>query len=336
MGDKMVGWNLKEGKLLEHNISHDQYWSMFNYVFSDGCRKRSTYKYGLIKSILDNLFNCTDDGVGYFFSYEILFTKFAENYWNLVVKYDLRQMRSDGRSDFSKLEKIFKSVVTENPVLKSLEFESIDKTLKEKIIKEVTRECKKCVVGALYSDFEGTIYSFDLAGSGICLSYEVYEFLLKYKTELEKLNYYSWAKFLESVNSDDVLIRVLEKLELATPRRNNLSVYREILRKEFEADNCFYCGKKLHRSVHVDHFIPWVFVKDDKIWNFVLSCPECNMRKNNKVPTYDYLVRLEDRNQVLQERQNLLIQTELKGYSEELVRRMWSYAKLSGIKEFVL
>ena len=191
----LVGWKLKEGKILENNVSHDRYWAMFNYVFSDACRKRNTYKNGLIKSILDNLFNCEDDGIGYFFSYENIFTKFTENYWNLVVKYDLRQMRKDGKSEFSKIEIILKNSVSYNPIFECLEFESIEISQKEKIIKEVIKECKKYVVGALYSDFEGTIYSFDLSSKGICISYEAYEFMLKYKTELEKLNYYSWAKF---------------------------------------------------------------------------------------------------------------------------------------------
>ena len=177
-----------------------------------------------------------------------------------------------------------------------LEFESIDEKKKNSIIKRVTSECKNCVIGALYNDFEGVIYTFDLKEMGLTLNYCVYEFILKYKFELERLNYYSWARFLEQVNDDNALIRVIDKLGLATPRRENLTVYREILRKEFEEDTCFYCGKKLHASMHVDHFIPWTFVKDDKIWNFVLSCPTCNERKNNRAPSQDYLIKLENRN----------------------------------------
>ena len=103
------------------------------------------------------------------------------------------------------------------------------------------------------------------------LNYCIYDFLLKYKAEIEKLNYYSWARFLEQINDDRVLLRVIDKLELATPRRDDLTVYREILRREFEEDTCFYCGKKLQRKIHVDHFIPWSYVKDDKMWNFVLA-----------------------------------------------------------------
>lgn len=75
-------------------------------------------------------------------------------------------------------------------------------------------------------------------------------------------------------------------------------------------------------------------MKDDKIWNFVLSCPTCNERKNNRVPTKDYLIRIEDRNRKVQTLQNSLVRIEFEGYSDDLITRMWSYAKLSGIKEF--
>lgn len=252
------------------------YLTMF---FSDSSKKRNTYKFGLVKSLLDNVFNGKNTNVGVKYTFEELFSRFAENYWNLVIKYDLRQMRKDGKSIYSKIETILMSAITENPTLALLEFETIDVNTKASIIRKVTSECKKCVVGALYEDFDGIIYSFDLKEDGITLNYCVYEFMLKYKAELEHLNYYSWARFLEQINDDNVLVKVIDKLELSTPRRENLLVYREILRREFEEDTCFYCGKKLQNNMHVDHFIPWSFVKDDKIWNFVLSCPTCNVKK---------------------------------------------------------
>ena len=333
----MAGWDLKCGSITEYYPSDDRIWSLFNYVFSDSSRKRNTYKFGLIKSLLDNAFNGKKTDTGIFFTYEELFARFAENYWNLVVKYDLRQMRPDGKSVFSKIETILKAEVVENALLAAFEFEAIDAEKKARIIKKVTSECKKCVIGALYEDFDGVIYSFDLKADGLVLNYAVYEFMLKHKAELEKLNYYSWAKFLEQVNDDNALIRVIDKLELATPRRENLSVYREILRREFEEDTCFYCGKKLQNSIHVDHFIPWSFVKDDKLWNFVLSCPACNLKKNNKIPNPDYIVKIEERNKRIQQvENNIIIQTDFDAYSDGLIERMWKYAKLSGVKEYII
>lgn len=330
----MSGWDLKKGVIKEYCLSEDQIWSKFNFVFSDSSRKRNTYKFGLIKSLLDNAFNGCQTNQGVYLSFEQIFSRFAENYWNLVNKFELKQMRSDGRSEYSKIESILKSVITEDNLLQVIEFEAIDSVRKEKIIKSVIKECKKCVIGALYEDFDGTIYSFDLKGDGIYLNDCIYEFMVKHKMELEKLNYYSWAKFLERVNDDNALIKVIDKLELATPRRDNLSVYRELLRKEFEENTCFYCGKRLQKSIHVDHFIPWSFIKDDKLWNFVLTCPTCNIKKNNRVPTREYIIKIENRNKLRQMKHISIIDTEYKSYYDGLIERIWLYAKLSGLKEY--
>ncbi len=330
----MAGWELKSGALTEYTVSEDRIWSLFNYVFSDSCRKRNTYKYGLIKALLDNIFNGTPQENGVYFSYNEIFGKFAENYWNLVIKYDLRQMRPDGKSKISKVEKILKDAVSRNIVIASLEYDSLDDATRDNITKTVTKECKTCVLGALFEDFEGIIYEFDLKGDGLILNFCVYEFMQKYKMELEKINYYSWAKFLEQVNDSSALVRVIDKLELATPRRNDLSVYREILYREFEENTCFYCGRKLQKSIHVDHFIPWSFVKDDKIWNFVLACPICNVKKNNRIVSKDFIVRIENRNRRIQRIKNEIIRVDFEGYSDGLISRMWNYAKLSGIKVY--
>ena len=329
-GSLMAGWNLKAGAITEYVVSEDRIWSLFNFVFSDACKKRNTYKFGLIKSLLDSAFSgeMTEQGVRY--SYEELFGRFA---YNLVVKYDLRQMRKDGKSEFSKIELIFKDVIKENNIFINLEFESLGADIKNKIIKQVTVECKRFVIGALYDDFDGIIYSFNLKEDGIVLNPRVYDFMLKYKAELEKLNYYAWARFLEQINDDNVLMRVIDKLELATPKREDLSVYREILRKEFEEDTCFYCGKKLGKNIHVDHFIPWSFVKDDKLWNFVLSCARCNERKSNKLPKQDFLIKIEQRNKGIQVVDNIIVQKDFERYSQDLLNRMWKYAKMSGLKE---
>lgn len=328
----MAGWNLKNGIITEYNVSEDRIWSLFSFVFSDSSKKRNTYKFGLIKSILDNLFNGTKTSNGIYFSYEQLFSRFAENYWNLVVKYDLRQMRKDGRSTYSKIESIFNDAVRSNNLLASLEYESIDEQQRMAIIKQVVKECKKCVIGALYEDFDGIIYEFDLSKDGLILNPFVHGFMMKYKIEIEQLNYYSWAKFLEQVNDDNALVRVIDKLELATPKRNDLSLYREILRKEFEENSCFYCGKKLNIKYHVDHFIPWSFVKDDKVWNFVLSCPICNEKKNNKIPPKKSLLKIVERNKALSQINNDLVIADFKFYNDELLPNMWQYAKLSGFK----
>ena len=334
----MPGWNLKNGELQKSQISEDGYWALFNFVFSDACMKRNTYKFGLIKSIMDNLFNCTQDDYGsYRLSYDEIFEKFTINYWNLVLKYHLKQMRSDGRTEVSKIESILLAASEENDLIKTLDFDSLSQTDRSKVVKQVSVACRKNVIGALYNDMEGKLYGFNLKESGIVLAERAYSFMLKYKAELEKLNYYAWAKFMEKINGDDVLVRVLDKLELSTPRRDDLSVYREVLYREFEETNCFYCGKKLNsinRGIHVDHFIPWSYLKDDKLWNFVLSCPKCNERKNNKIPSEKYLGIMLRRNERMKNVAYGFVEIEFRNYNSLQLERLWKYAQLSGMKQF--
>ena len=333
----MPGWNLREGALVQTKTSEDEYWSLFNYVFSDACRKTNTYKFGLIKSICDQVYDLYEDPLlGYFLSYDKLFSKFTENYWNLVNKYGLKQMSYNGKSEYSKIELIIKAATYRSSIPENIGFMSINEKDRERITRTVTTECKKCVIGALYNDFEGKLYAFDLRGKGIYLSENAYTFISKYKMEIERLNYYSWARFLEKVNDDATLVRVLEKLDLATPQRKDLSVYRELLFKEFQEDRCFYCGRKFEKTIHVDHFIPWTFVKNDNLWNFVLACPKCNLRKRDNLVSQDYLVKIENRNSMLMKitgTARSFVEKEFTGYYSGLLKHMWQYAKMSGFRE---
>ena len=235
-----AGWRLSRGDIRKYYVDENELWAAFNFVFSDACAKRSTYKFGLIKSILDNLLSVTPSDRGLELGYRDIFTKFSINYWNLITKYHLKQMYGHTRYSDSQIEKVFEQALERTSAIEKLEFDKLSEEDKEWIIDNVTKECKRCVIGALYENFNGQLYGFELKADGLWINPVAYEFMLKYKPEIEQLNYFAWAKFLEKVNSDDALSRVLGKLELSTPRRSDLSVYRKILELEFEGNTCFY------------------------------------------------------------------------------------------------
>lgn len=328
------GWRLTSGNIRKYGVGENEFWPLFRNVLSDTSKKNSTYKYGLLKSILDNLLSVKKADRGMELSLGEIFAKFAENYWNLITKYHLKQMHANSRYSCTEIEKIYQKAIEGSPLAGELDFGCLPEKDRYHIIADVTSKCKRCVVGALYEEFDGCLYGFSFDEGSIWISPAAYEFMLKYKPEIEQLNYYAWAKFLEKVNSDDVLVRVLSKLDQSTPRRNDLSVYRDILWKEFEDNHCFYCGCKLKRSVHVDHVIPWSFVKEDHLWNFVLACPRCNEKKNNKLPSEPVLARVIIRNEQLSQQNSSEIEDEFSGYNPSLLRHIWDYAKLSGLKEF--
>ncbi len=329
----MSGWNKRYGELTVRDISDDEYWSHFIFVFSEACHKRNTYKYGLVKAILDNLFNAHEENDLFYIPYSELFGKFAENYWNLIVKYHLKQMIKNTQSEYSAIEKIYMDAVNDDPELANIEFSSIDESMQRSFISKVSVDCRKYVVGALYEDLAGTIYSFDLSEyDGIYISKKAYVFLMKYKSEIEKLNYYAWAQFLEKINDESVLVKLIDKLDLATPVRKDLSVFRLVLQREFEENTCFYCGRKLSDNSDVDHFIPWKFVKTDNLWNFVLACKSCNSRKNDRIPDQSMLQRVILRNQNMMIKSDPFVQKQFQSYDERIFKYLWKYAQMNGYR----
>jgi len=47
---------------------------------------------------------------------------------------------------------------------------------------------------------------------------------------------------------------------------------------------CAYCGKKIRWSdAHVDHIWPRSKGGPDAEWNLVVACPECNLKKSDKI-----------------------------------------------------
>lgn len=330
----MGGWLTTRGEIKKYIATEDELWSLANYFFSDACKKTSTYKFGFFKSMLDSLFSGELTNRGYELSLLSIFSRFTENYWNLVTKYHLKQMRYNGSGELSSLELVFNSAILGSDTIGGLEFASLAEEDRSKIIQDTLNLCKKNVIGATYDNFDGILYGFDLAERKIWINPVAYEFLLKHKFELDKLNYYAWAKFLEKINADNVLIKVLDKLDDATPRRNDLSVYREILRKEFEQAKCFYCGKPLNNKAEVDHIIPWKLVREDRIWNFVLACKSCNSKKNDKVPEKGLMIKVLDRNERIHVESNIIIEKEMNDYSAERMMKLWNYAKVGGYKEY--
>jgi len=104
-----------------------------------------------------------------------------------------------------------------------------------------------------------------------------FDFMLKYKVEIEKLNYYAWAKFLEKINDEAVVVKLL-----------------------------------------------------DKLWNFVLACPSCNIRKSNKIPEMEYVKVIQTRNDALRKLDSAFVQNQFKTYKPQLISDMWKYAKSGG------
>ncbi len=319
-----AGYLLKEAKYDSRQLSDDEMWSLFAYLFSSKSVNDTSYKFGFLKSILDNLYNVDEELT---LSFNQLFSKFAEIYWNLVLKHHILQKNPGKNNRRSELENVLYAAKERFLIEEEIPFESITDEMKYYVCHNVKQKCKQNVVGALYADLGGAFYSFSKQGEWIKLNPQMYEFVCKHKVAIEKLNYYEWARFLERVNEDAVIDHLLSKIDESTERKN-LTYYRDILFQEFE-NTCFYCGKPVtYGKVAVDHFVPWSFIKDDNLWNFVLACPECNGKKSNKLADTMFLDKIVTRNQTLIEHHKLKSQLQV-----DRVKSIYNWAQKNGYTE---
>ena len=319
------GYDLPYGTYVDRQLSDDEMWSAFSFLFSGKSRNDTSYKFGFLKSILDNLYNVDKDLK---LTFDQLFSKFTEIYWNLVLKHHILQKSPGKNNRMSALERVLTDAQTLYRIEDGIPFESLTDDMMFRICKRVKQQCKENVVGALFADLSGYFYSFSKKEEWIQINPQMYEFVCKHKVAIEKLNYYEWAKFLERANADTAVDHLLSKIDESS-KRNNLSYYRDVLFREFES-KCFYCGKTVNlKHVAVDHFIPWSFIKDDNLWNFVLACPTCNSRKSDKLANAEYLDILVKRNE------GMLIEQfpKMRNYRSVHLRKVYDWARFNGYKE---
>lgn len=288
-----MAWNSENGELIFEK--NEKYFNHILHFINTRFGKTSSYKNGMMKSILDNLFNV---GENFVLDFNTLSKTFAKIYWNLVVKCKLPQIIPNSQFNKSKIEKIIDEMIEKNIKIDNIDYEVLNIEDKIKYGNNVLKIIEKDVVGALYSDLNCKIYGFDKGKKIIWFNKESYIFLVKNKLVVEKINYYAWILWMETSLSKHKLCynNIGVKLDEST-KRNTLTKFKIELLSKGDKLNCFYCDKIVNKNnVHIDHFIPWKFVKDDKIWNLVISCSKCNISKKDKISKANYLNKLILRN----------------------------------------
>lgn len=221
----MQGYKLAEGQYKTDKLTTDKMWDTFNWLFSSYSRNDTSYKFLFLKSIID----CIDkkDSRGRI-TFDVLFERYTRLAWPLVLKYKLSQkaQASDGRK--STLENVLN-----NRYDSYIEFDELFNDEKIKICREVKRQCKKYVVGALYGDTDGYLYSFSKKEEWIELNPVIEEFIKDNQGILENLNYYKWAQFYEHVNDSEKIDNLRSSLKKEITRKNE-SLCRTVLAQEFE------------------------------------------------------------------------------------------------------
>lgn len=288
-----VGYDLSYGNYDDKHITDNEKWLAINNILLSQLKCNKSYNFAFLKSILDNIYNVDKYLV---LTFDQLFSTFTELYWNLISKCKLKQMVANDDDKKPVLESLFVISAKMYGIKKETTYEDLPEQFKLNINMQVKMKCKDKIVGKIFYETNKTLYSFNVKEEWIKFNPLIYEFICKHKLILEKLNYYEWARFLEKTNNNFNILHVLGKLDDST-KHNDLSEHKQDLYNQYKTNSCFYCDKKLHESdLHIDHFIPWSYIKSDNLWNLVLACSKCKSEKRDNLPKSFYLNSLIGRN----------------------------------------
>ena len=335
-GMNSTGWDAKENLLPFPPMTDGDVIRSINSALLGNVRRATSYKFVFFKSILDNLFNVDlNSDSDYFLSFDAISIRFAEIYWNLILRYRLAQMPQNSNGKISAIERVlfdFCGKYGYSTYETDFAFEGLRSEQQIELAENVKKSVvTKHVLGAFCSDTDWKFYHFSKTKKwpGIYINRDFFVVLAKYRSDFEKINYFEWIKYLESINEEEDSYRLASKLDKSTERQD-LGKYRSVL-FEFGQRSCFYCGRRLSDNA-VDHFIPWSFVKDDKLWNFVLACPVCNSKKSDRLASQNFLDELHSRNERLARMDKSLVREDFKSYTFSKLALMYQNAAFNGFE----
>lgn len=320
-----MSYKLQVGEMKADYLTDKEIWGHFNFIFSTKSRNSTTYKFILIKSLIENLYNVNENLE---LSYDLLFTSFSKIYWNLVIHHHLNQINMVGKK--AEVQSILLDVQSKYQIPHTFVFDKLSDELQIHIINKVKKKCKLNVMGAIYGDTVGTIYDFDNKRECIRFNPSFYSFFQRFQRVVKYMSNYHLALFLEKFNEQGDTSKLLLKVENVS-KRSSLDPFYQVL-SSFYDGKCFYCSKTIKKKdqSHVDHFIPWSFIQSDQLWNLVISCSSCNLSKNDKLADSNYLNALIDRNQKFLTIQELKIRDDMKVYSNNKLHQLYEYSKDNG------
>ncbi|MBN9653271.1 HNH endonuclease [Halobacillus sp. GSS1] len=321
---------LRVGELQAFYLTEDEVWRIFTIVLTTKSKKSATYKYGLLKAMIENLYQVDSQSE---VTYDQLAYSFAKIYWNLVIHHDLEQ----GTRGSAVVKRLLE-ISEEHRIPKEITFDRLDTSIQIKAAKRIKSVMKTNVFGALYGDTRGSFYAFDHKKERFRFNPYVLTFMRKYQRLLVDLVNYHMAKMIEQLNEVPHINYLLDKVE-SIAQRSTLKPFERVLMQYFER-KCFYCKKSLDKEnvqTHVDHFIPWSFVQSDHLWNLVLSCSTCNTSKNDKLPVREFLGEVVDRNEKLLNYEELVIRDQdLSNYEEKKMVHLYEYSIQNGYEDLWL
>ena len=280
----------------------------------------STYKPALLAAIVRTVSSGQEPSDR--IALDDLAAQYLEMYWSQVVVFRLRHSPRD-----SAQPEIVQRITSTSARLGIRRLADLPKGDRQSLVGSIGRVLPVNVLSAFHRSRpigSPKLFAWEKGWRHIELEPGARAFIEANSTSLRLVANYYWARFLSRLNAAPYLI---DKLERPVPARSSLAKYARALSVLGE-HSCFYCGKGPleGRDLHVDHFIPWTFVFEDRLWNLVVSCTDCNVRKSDRLPDQSSLDRLVALNRM---RKASPAPTSLlhSGKSETDLVRLWDLAR---------
>ena len=227
---------------------------------------------------------------------------FLEYYWPLQNKYHIRQ-GIDPDKDPVVMRRIRElsntGTIAQDDSLKNFRKKSPENC--ERLVARIAADAFDDVIPRFHNvrgrAIDPKIFTFageiGAAGSTIELTKGGKQFLIDYRKLVDYVAVSGWVRFTEEFTSAP---KLHDKIGGTNVLRRAVSQWCEAL-SEIQHGKCFYHENHEMLSPEVDHVLPWSFVLEDKTWNLVLACRQCNNDKRDRLADEEALRRLCARNQ---------------------------------------
>jgi HNH endonuclease len=226
---------------------------------------------------------------------------FLRYYWPLEVKYHIRQGIDPDKDPI--VMKLIRQLLEVAKIDQGETLRDFEKRLPEThrtLVNQIAREAFDDVIPRFHivrnAEIDPKIFSYTgkagKAGNVITLTHDGREFLIHYKKLIDYVAVSGWVRFTEGFTSAP---RLHDKIDGFDLKRGSVSQWREAL-MVIQNGTCFYDPTHDISLPEVDHVLPWSFVLEDRTWNLVLACRECNNQKRDKLTNMSAIDRLCARN----------------------------------------
>lgn len=278
----------------------------------DGMRNVNSYKLAWGRSLIELCHENEGNDVAILFTFDQIAENFLKYFWNQTyffkfyqgpakTKPVIQQIAEEMIDWYQKHEESTLPVWFDHARTVFLE----DPQYYQRSLKRISKAMAHDVAWrfAIIDDKTIDLYTLDLRAQEVYFTKDQLLAVKKHAFVLSQLINYRWAQLLEKFNQSPRIASKVKGMSDEQLRRNSLTKFKQALLKQFPDGvvRDFYTDEILDpNDISIDHVIPWSFMYSDDIWNLVITSKSRNSSKSNSKTTQDYIEKLKQRNQMIE------------------------------------